>query len=140
MAPDFEMSSEDARPMKAPWILLLAAITLAVLGGCAAGPLKGMLQRKGEPALATGIQDYENGKYDDAATALQSALDQGLDDRDQVRAHKYLAFIDCTSVRERQCREEFRKALDIDPSFELKPAEAGHPIWGPIFRSVKLHH
>ena len=35
------------------------------------------------------------------------------------------------------CREEFRKALAIDPGMELAPAEAGHPIWGPIFRSVK---
>jgi hypothetical protein len=35
------------------------------------------------------------------------------------------------------CREEFRKALTMDPSLELSPAEAGHPVWGPVFRSLK---
>lgn len=130
--------------MKALWKLLLLALTLAALGGCAnapfTNPFKDMLPNKGEPVLAAGIHNYEDGKYDDAAKALQGALDLGLDKSDQVRAHKYLAFIHCASAREKQCREEFKKALDIDPSFELKPAEAGHPIWGPVFRSVKLHH
>ena len=23
------------------------------------------------------------------------------------------------------------------PKFDLEPAEAGHPIWGPVWRSVK---
>ena len=130
--------------MKALWKLMLVALTLAALGGCAttpfSNPLKDMLPSKGAPVLAAGIQNYDNGKYDDAAKALQSALDLGLDKGEQVKAHKYLAFIHCASGREKQCRDEFRKALDIDPSLELKPAEAGHPIWGPVFRSVKLHH
>jgi Tfp pilus assembly protein PilF len=130
--------------MKALWNLLLVVLTLAALGGCATTPLtnpfKDLLQSKGAPVLAAGIQNYDNGKYDDAAKALQGALDLGLDKSEQVKAHKYLAFIHCASRREKQCRDEFRKALDIDPSFELKPAEAGHPIWGPVFRSVKLHH
>ena len=39
--------------------------------------------------------------------------------------------------RERLCRDEFRKALGADPALELEPAEAGHPVWGPIFRAVK---
>lgn len=130
--------------MKALWKLLLVALTLAALGACATAPFpnpfKDMLPSKGEPVLATGVQNYEDGKYDEASKALQSALDLGLKKGDQVRAHKYLAFIHCASAREKQCRDEFKKALDIDPSFELKPAEAGHPIWGPVFRSVKLHH
>jgi len=25
----------------------------------------------------------------------------------------------------------------VDPTMDLAPAEAGHPIWGPIFRAVK---
>jgi Tfp pilus assembly protein PilF len=124
--------------MKALCKLLLVALMLAALGGCASNPFKDLLQSKGEPVLAAGIQSYEDGKYDEASKALQSALDLGLSKGDQVRAHKYLAFIHCTSAREKQCRDEFRKALDIDPSLELAPAEAGHPIWGPVFRSVKL--
>jgi len=93
---------------------------------------------KGAPALAAGIRQYDNGDYRDSEKSLQSALDLGLSaSADRVKAHKYLAFIDCTSARQPQCRDEFRQALQIDPNMELAPAEAGHPIWGPIFRSVK---
>ena len=93
---------------------------------------------KAEELLTTGIRLYENGDYDRASRALQGALDMGLDrDAQKVAAHKYLAFIHCVSGRERQCRDEFRRALDINPRMELAPAEAGHPIWGPVFRSVK---
>jgi len=44
-----------------------------------------------------------------------------------VRAHKYLAFILCAERREQECRRELREALAIDPSFQLTPAEQGHP-------------
>ncbi len=43
----------------------------------------------------------------------------------------------CAGNRVVPCREEFRKALTVDPELELAPAEAGHPIWGPVFKSVK---
>lgn len=88
-------------------------------------------------AFATGIQQYEDGQYDESAKNLQTALDRGLIDKQRARAHKYLAFMHCASSRERQCREEFRKALADDPGLELNPAEASHPVWGPIFKSLK---
>jgi Tfp pilus assembly protein PilF len=90
-----------------------------------------------EQKLAAGISGYEEGDYKASQVALQSALDMGLSSKpDQVRAHKYLAFIHCVSGREKQCRDAFKKAIEIDPTFDLKPAEAGHPIWGPVFRAV----
>lgn len=93
---------------------------------------------KAEQLLTSGIRQYENGDYENASRTLQTALDDGLErDAQKVAAHKYLAFIHCVSGRERQCRDEFRRALDINPRMELEPAEAGHPIWGPVFRSVK---
>jgi len=92
----------------------------------------------GEQELEKGIKSYEDGEYKVGSKRLQAALDVGLDaKRDQARAHKYLAFIVCVSGREKSCRDEFQKALDADPKFELEPAEAGHPIWGPALRSVK---
>ncbi|HEX5092818.1 MAG TPA: TssQ family T6SS-associated lipoprotein [Burkholderiales bacterium] len=91
----------------------------------------------GESALSAGVKYYEEGKYADATRQLQSAIKQGLSQSDEVRAHKYLAFINCVSDRVSACRDEFRKALRIDPGMELSPAEAGHPIWGPQFRAVK---
>lgn len=93
---------------------------------------------KAQQELSSGIASYENGAYKAATRQLQSALALGLEGRaNQARAHKYLAFMHCVGKRERQCRDEFRKALDADPAFDLSPAEAGHPTWGPVFRKLK---
>jgi Tfp pilus assembly protein PilF len=95
------------------------------------------LEPQGSPELLAGIRAYEEGKHREAAMALRRALSTRLTKAEQVKAHKYLAFIDCSARRTKECREEFAKALKIDPSFDLEPAEAGHPLWGPVFRSVK---
>lgn len=130
--------------MRRALALALAAAAL-LLAGCQTEPFRTIhadFKRafggdKGEPALKAGIQQYEEGRYAEAARQLQSAINQGLQTPDEVRAHKYLAFIHCVSDRVAACREEFRKALSLDPRLELSAAEAGHPIWGPVFRSVK---
>jgi hypothetical protein len=94
--------------------------------------------RKAEQELAAGIGAYEDGDYKAAPRLLQSALDAGLmSTPDKVAAHKYLAFMHCAQRRDKLCREEFRKALELDPKFELDPAEDGHPVWGPVFKSTK---
>src|SRR5258708_134619 len=125
--------------------ILLSIAAIALLGACASEPVRDMQAKmqnlfqssKGEPALAAGVKQYEEGEYPGSAKNLRAAIDQGLSNKDLARAYKYLAFIDCSSSRERQCRDQFRKALAVDPGFELAPAEAGHPVWGPIFRSLK---
>lgn len=117
--------------------LLLAMLAIA-LSACSTAPLRDFIQTsKGSETLATGLKQYDDGQYPEAARNIQAALDLGLSDRESARAHKTLAFIHCASARERGCREEFSKALSIDPSLELTPAEAGHPVWGPIFAAVK---
>ena len=88
-------------------------------------------------ALSTGLKQYDDGDYPQSAKNLQAALDQGLGNKDKVNAHKHLAFIHCSENRTQRCREEFRKALAVDPAMELAAAEVGHPIWGPIFQNVK---
>ncbi len=112
---------------------LTAALPLIALAGCASLFQAG----KGTAMLGTGLRQYEEGEYVRSAKNLQGALDQGLSDAESARAHKHLAFIHCASAREHACRDEFRKALAFAPSLELAPSEAGHPVWGPIFRSVK---
>ena len=88
--------------------------------------------------LNYGVLSYEEGNYQASVTALQGVFEAGLSGKpEQVKAYKYLAFIQCVSGRESMCRDYFKKALDIDPNFNLESAEAGHPIWGPAFRSVK---
>ncbi|MFO1412902.1 MAG: TssQ family T6SS-associated lipoprotein [Burkholderiales bacterium] len=88
--------------------------------------------------LDRGVRLYEDGDYKAAAAAFQSALAMGLPTPAAVaRAHKYLAFMVCVNGREKACRDEFRAALEADPNFALAPAEAGHPVWSQVVKSVK---
>jgi Tfp pilus assembly protein PilF len=118
----------------------LALLTIAVaLAGCTSGPFKDLVPKQypGASYLEEGVRNYEEGNYKTAARRLQYGLEEGLSRPDRVKAHKYLAFIACVSGQPLTCREEFSIALDLDPKFTLEPAEAGHPIWGPVFRNVK---
>jgi tetratricopeptide (TPR) repeat protein len=88
--------------------------------------------------LNQGVAQYQAGEYDNALKSLTGSLDHGLLSKpEQSRARKLLAFIHCVSGRETVCREEFRKAFEINPDFSLTTAEDGHPIWGPIYRDVR---
>lgn len=94
--------------------------------------------RTPERKLSQGVAKYEEGNYIASMAALNNVLQTRLVDRDdKVSAYKYLAFIHCVSDREKLCHEAFSKALALNPRFELTPAEAGHPIWGPVFRRAK---
>lgn len=96
------------------------------------------LRTRAREQLAAGIKLYEIGDYEGAQKNLQASLDHGLlETPDQSRARKYLAFIHCVGGREAACASEFRKAFEIDPAFVLTPAEDGHPIWGPVYRTVR---
>jgi Tfp pilus assembly protein PilF len=115
--------------------LLPLLLTLA-LAGCSQMTL--FQQSRGLPLLDAGVRQYEDGNYKEAAKSLQGALDAGLaDDENRILARKHLAFIHCAAGRKEPCRDEFRRILAIDPKFDLKPAEAGHPAWGPVFRALR---
>lgn len=125
-------------------LFLLNACVTTAPAPAASSPAPAPAAAKLGPAqqrLADGIKSYDDGDLKGAAGALQGALDLGLGSSDdQVSAHKHLAFIHCVSKREKQCREEFKKALEINPGFELQPAEAGHPLWGSVFRREKARY
>jgi hypothetical protein len=57
--------------------------------------------------------------------------------RDRATAHKTLAFIYCTSGRAAECASAFRAARAADPTFALNKAEAGHPVWGPVYEASR---
>lgn len=129
--------------MKRRASLLLAAAL--VLAGCAAPPpppappagLSDVMERPAERALFDGIRAYDDGSYEAAESALRKALDLGLKSgRDQATAHKLLAFITCTSGRSGECESEFRAARQADPAFALSRSEAGHPVWGPVYKAT----
>jgi Tfp pilus assembly protein PilF len=117
--------------------LAIAACAAVLLAGCASGPAGLFKSSQGSATLKAGLRQFDDGNYADSSRNLQGAIKQGLTPREAADAHKHLAFIHCASNRERQCRGEFRNALALDPTLDLEPAEAGHPVWGPIFRSVK---
>jgi len=122
------------------WLMLACALLVA---GCASQASRDigidkLAPRKAEQSLNKGVLQYEDGDLKAAHKSLQEALSLGLTfDSEKVSAHKYLAFIYCASNQEKQCRDEFRRAFEIDPSFKLDRTEIGHPLWGPVFNGVR---
>lgn len=120
-------------------ITLLAA---AALAGCVETPtrqpgLAEVMERPAEKALFAGIRAYDDAQYGEAEKSLKLALDAGLSSaRDRANAHKLLAFIYCTSDRTTLCEQAFRAARQADPQFALSKSEAGHPLWGPVYKKV----
>lgn len=88
-------------------------------------------------ALHDGIGAYNNGDYNGAIKKLGAPDIARSSTANQLSAIKYIAFSYCVSGRPRQCRQEFDKALKLDPGFELETGETGHPLWGPVFARAK---
>ncbi|UCE30806.1 MAG: TssQ family T6SS-associated lipoprotein [Burkholderiales bacterium] len=82
---------------------------------------------------------YDRGDFERAIRSLGSAepIWQSNEPLVKIAAHKLMAFSACALGRRQACRDAFDALLKIDPGFELTPAEAGHPIWGPIFVEAK---
>jgi Tfp pilus assembly protein PilF len=126
--------------------LLCPLLTFAaLLGACATAPppappptgLAEVMERPAERALLEGIRAYDDGQYALAEKSLRTALADGLKSaRDRATAHKLLAFITCTSERLADCQAQFREARAADAAFALSRSEAGHPVWGPVYKSI----
>lgn len=120
-----------------------AALCAALIAGCVVPPnaqpgLMDVAERPAEKALLAGMRAYDDGQYPQAEQLLNQALAAGLaSPKDRAAAHKYLAFIFCTSERMSACETEFRAAHAVDPTFALTKAEAGHPLWGPVYQRVQ---
>ena len=57
--------------------------------------------------------------------------------RDRAEAHKRLAFIHCAAGRLGDCETEFKLARQADRNFALDKSEAGHPVWGPVYKKLQ---
>jgi hypothetical protein len=67
-----------------------------------------------------------------------ASLKEGLKSKDdQVKAMKHVAFTLCLQNKIRECRAEFVGIYDVEPNFDLSPAEAGHPSWTKTFAAAK---
>jgi hypothetical protein len=98
-------------------------------------------KRPAEVAVDKGVELYEQGDFAGAIKKLQGSPEIWADPQQDVkiRAYKYLAFSDCVTNKRSACQQQFEKILELDPGFELQPAEAGHPLWGPVFKRAKTH-
>ncbi len=140
----------NCRPPAQYWVrFALSVASVALIASCAVPPQKPVgptaeeiiKQQRVERAqinLNEGLKKYDGGNNDEAIKDFLLALDSGqLALADQLKARKHIAFIHCLSGREANCKEEFEKIIAIDAKFDLSPAEAGHPTWGPIFRLAR---
>jgi hypothetical protein len=93
--------------------------------------------RPAERALLTGLKAYDDAQYESADRLFREALAAGLaSPRDRAEAHKRLAFLHCAAGRLGDCEAEFRLARQSDRSFALDKSEAGHPVWGPVYKKL----
>lgn len=98
----------------------------------------GLLSSTAQNKLADGIRQYDDGRYKEALDLFQGAIKTGFANRaDEIRAHKYSAYVYCLTKRTALCRGEFRKIFSIDPGFEMLPSESGHPAWASIYQKEK---
>jgi len=96
--------------------------------------LTDLTERPAERALMGALRAYDDADYPAVERQANEAMKLGLrSNRDVATAHKLRAFVYCTSNRLAACEAEFRAARAADPSFALTHAEAGHPVWGPVY-------
>jgi len=89
-------------------------------------------------AMKDGLALYDAGDYNGAIKRLGSPDIWSGHNKDlQVNALKIMAFSYCVTSRTQLCRQQFDRALKLDPTFNLSPGEIGHPIWGPVFLKSK---
>jgi hypothetical protein len=121
---------------------LAIALAAVVTAGCVQpSPPVGLLDvsaRPAERALLAGLKAYDDAQYDPADRLFREALAAGLvSPRDRAEAHKRLAFIQCAAGRLGDCEAEFKLARQADRNFALDKAEAGHPVWGPVYKKLQ---
>ena len=94
---------------------------------------------KPELLLTEGTELYDKGDYKGAIRKLQLASETADDTTPtKLDSLRLLAFSYCVSGQRMLCKTQFSNLLKITPDFQLSRAEAGHPLWGPVFKEAKL--
>jgi len=137
--PEFALTpAEDGHPIWGPIYRNVRTQLVAEREAAAARKPGFFALPKAEQMLNDGMVKYDAGDYPAAHTLYAAALKEGLKSQeDQVRAMKQMAFTLCLMEKFRECRAEFVKIYDVDPKFDLTPAEAGHPSWTRTFAAAK---
>ena len=138
--PEFALTpAEDGHPIWGPVYRAVRTQLIAEREAAAGRKTLNILPLgKAEQMLADGLVKYNAGDYEATIKLLDGALKEGLQEKaDKVRAMKHIAFSECLKQRYRECRAEFIRIYDVDPAFDLTPAEVGHPSWTKTFASAK---
>jgi len=137
--PEFTLTAaEDGHPIWGPIYRNVRTQLIAEREAAAARKPGFFGLAKAEQMLHDGMVKYDAGDYPAAHTLYAAALKEGLKSKeDQVRAMKQMAFTLCLMEKFRECRAEFVKIYDVEPKFDLTPAEAGHPSWTRTFAAAK---
>ncbi|GAB4117217.1 MAG: TssQ family T6SS-associated lipoprotein [Sideroxydans sp.] len=125
---------------------MAAALCALMIGGCGtvgtcedgSGGIRLFGDSVARRFLTKGISEYEQGNYVNAQIAFEGVLGNQYATRyERMLANKYMAFMHCISGEQKLCLEHFIEVLTLNPDFELTDAEAGHPLWGPVFKNAK---
>jgi Tfp pilus assembly protein PilF len=138
--PDFALTSaEDGHPVWGPVYRNVRTQLVTEREAAQTRRTSGFMPlAKAETMLQEGLVKYDTGDYDAALRLLEGALKEGLKDKaEQVRAMKFVAFSLCLRDRFATCRSAFLKIYEVNPDFDLTPAESGHPSWTRTFSSAK---
>jgi hypothetical protein len=91
-----------------------------------------------EQLVQEGSALYDKGDYRGAIRKLITARDAADEGSSAKKASlRLLAFSYCVSNQRVLCRQQFSALLALEPTFQLSRAEAGHPLWGPVFIEAK---
>jgi Tfp pilus assembly protein PilF len=138
--PDFALTpAEDGHPIWGPVYRDVRTQLISEREAAVKKPLIPLA--KAEQTLSDGLVKYDAGEFAAAQKLLEASLKEGLKEKaDTVRAMKHLAFTHCLQERYALCRAEFTRIYEVDPAFDLTPAEAGHPSWTKTFAAAKRAH
>ncbi len=136
--PGMSASAPDAKPAAAAATPATPAKPgQAAAGAPAAANIPPPVPNADLVALKEGIAAYNNGDFAIAIKRLSAPEIAGGSKATQLSALKHLAFSYCVTKRTTLCKQQFEKALKLDPAFDLAPGEHGHPLWGPVFTRAK---
>ena len=137
--PDFALTAaEDGHPIWGPVYRNVRTQLVAEREAASTRRTNILPLGKAEQSLQDGLIKYDSGDYDSALKLLEQSLKEGLKDKaDQVRAMKFVAFSHCLKERYATCKTAFIKIYEVNPEFDLTPAEAGHPSWTKTFAAAK---
>ncbi|CAB3666039.1 MULTISPECIES: TssQ family T6SS-associated lipoprotein [Achromobacter] len=107
--------------------------TLALLAACASTPspqaVEALQQVRDEYAASRFGAVVRTVATSDALATAPTPM--------RVEALKLQAFSYCVTNYRQLCEDSFARILQLQPSFQLAPNEAGHPQWGPAFQAAQ---